>query len=201
MHRRVYSEFESLCRSYRAGGAVLEIGAMPNSHSLLCMQALNGSATSKVGIDLNGPHEFSGFQIIKGNANKMEFADHSFDTVLCNAVLEHDPKFWQTLSEMRRVTRPGGLIVIGVPGYRTYAIERLKDRVLAKTGLRAFVARTVALNPLASSTVTFRVHLNPHDYYRFSEMAVRNVFFDGMEDVSVRSVMVPPRIIAAGRMP
>ena len=45
------------------------------------------------------------------------FDDESFVLVMSNAVLEHDKHFWLTLAEMKRVTRPGGLMVIGVPGF------------------------------------------------------------------------------------
>jgi hypothetical protein len=45
------------------------------------------------------------------------------------------------------------------------------------------------------------VHNFPGDYYRFSEQAVREVFMDGLVDVSVKLVLTPPRIIAWGRKP
>jgi hypothetical protein len=38
----------------------------------------------------------------------------------------------------------------------------------------------------------------PGDYYRLSEQAVRDVFLEGMKDVSIRTVLVPPRITDAG---
>ena len=51
------------------------------------------------------------------------FPDQRFDVVLCNAVLEHDRFFWETLAEIRRVTRAGGLVVIGTPGFRDLPYE------------------------------------------------------------------------------
>jgi hypothetical protein len=39
------------------------------------------------------------------------------------------------------------------------------------------------------------------DYYRFSEQAVREVFFEGMERVRVRAMMTPPRLIGHGWKP
>ena len=57
------------------------------------MKAL-ANATDKIGINLDGPHEFRDFKILKGNANSMGcFDDNSFDVVLCNAMLEHDEYF------------------------------------------------------------------------------------------------------------
>ena len=55
---------------------------------------------------------------VTGNANRMDaFEDEMFDLVLSNATLEHDKHFWLSVAEMHRVLRPGGLLVIGVPGF------------------------------------------------------------------------------------
>src|SRR5215207_1757564 len=125
MHPRVYQEFERICSDRPIHGSVLEIGAVPSESSLLCLKSLDGAA-SKIGIDLTGPHEFQGFKILKGNSNAMEFANDTFDAVLCSSTLEHDKYFWKTLAEIRRVTKPGGLVVIGVPGYTKIRPERVK---------------------------------------------------------------------------
>ena len=50
------------------------------------------------------------------------------------------------------------------------------------------------------ATHTYRVHY-AFDYYRFSEQAVRQVFFEGMERVRVRPFMTPPRIFGHGYKP
>lgn len=42
------------------------------------------------------------------------------------------------------------------------------------------------------------MHATPGDYYRFSPQAFREVFFKGTDDVEVRTIMLPPRIIGAG---
>ena len=47
------------------------------------------------------------------------------------------------------------------------------------------------------ATHTYRVHYR-FDYYRFSEQAVREVFFEGMRRVRVKPVMFPPRIFGHG---
>ena len=70
MHPRVYQEFEKICSERDIRGSVLEVGAIPSNMSLLCMNSLE-SAAEKVGINLNGPHEFKDFKIHEGNANSM----------------------------------------------------------------------------------------------------------------------------------
>jgi len=182
MHARVFAEFETICRERAAGGDVLEIGAVPAKESLLCMRALSG-ARSKVGVNLDGPSRYKDFEILAEDANDLSrFADASFDTVLSNAVLEHDAYFWRSLSEIRRVARPGGLIVIGVPGYGEVPMRRL---------LRF-------LGGIEAATPTLQLHRFPGDYYRFSAQAVREVFLEGLEQTEVRTVLVPPRIIGVG---
>lgn len=61
--------------------------------------------------------------------------------------------------------------------------------------------RTRLFNPFFTSTVTFEIHEAPGDYYRFSRQAFEEVFFAGMDDVTVECVMVPPRLIGIGRRP
>jgi hypothetical protein len=78
--------------------------------------------------------------------------------------------FWLSIAEMQRVTKPGGLLVISVPGY-------------VKGG------DTGPGRDRGRRTATYRVHYR-FDYYRFSEQAVREVFFAGMEDVEVSAMLV-----------
>ena len=116
---------------------------------------------------------------IQANANDMRgvFRSDWFDPIVCNATLEHDKRFWLSVAEMRRVLKPGGLMVISVPGY-VRGPERETGR----------------------STLTYRVHYKV-DYYRFSKRTVRDVFFAGMERVRVEHAMTPPRIFGYGYKP
>jgi SAM-dependent methyltransferase len=200
---RVYEEFERICTQRGVQGAVLEVGAIPSDQSLLCMQALSG-ATERIGINLDGPHEYRGFRILKGNANCMDcFVDNRFDAVLCNAVLEHDKHFWKAIAEMKRVTRPGGLIAIGAPAYGRLLPER-DGRPRRVSRRHPIVRRAFShglLFCLSRGTLTVRVHNAPGDYYRFSAQAFREVFFDGMHSVQVRSLMMPPILIGSGLKP
>ncbi len=199
MHPEQFQAFDRICAERGAGGSVLEIGALPSEDSLLCLGSL-GAASRKVGINLEGPSAYRDFAILKADANDLTcFRDGEFDTVLCNAVLEHDLFFWKSLEEMRRVTRKGGLIVIGVPGF----VAARTARWLALIGRAPFVR---ALLPrrgrsLLASTPVLRIHDYPSDYYRFSPRAVAELFMRGLNDVRVISHMDPPRIIGSGIKP
>ena len=178
MHREVYRKFEKICSKLSIRGCVLEVGAIPAELSLLNMPCLK-HASKKIGINLEGPYQYRDFSIIKGNANSMDcFSDGQFDAVLCNSVLEHDKYFWKTVSEIKRVTGTGGLIVIGAPGFT-------QSHVVPSSGAAAVLA----------------VHNFPGDYYRFSQQAFKEVIFDGLKDVRIFSVMSVPRILGCGIKP
>lgn len=200
MHKRIFKEFERICSEKKIEGSVLEIGATASPSTLLCMKSLE-NATHKVGINLHGPIKFKDFEILKGNANCMDiFNDQQFDAVLCNAMLEHDKFFWKTLSEIKRVTKKGGLIVIGTPGYKYYKAEKIK-KFLSRLPLIKRLSNNQYLNLFFTATITFEVHAAPSDYYRFSEEAFREVFFEDMKNIEICSVMLPPRIIGVGIKP
>lgn len=196
MHLRVFQEFERICSERNVGGSVLEIGALPSEDSLLCMKSLK-NARNKIGINLDGPYTYKDFKILKGNSNDLScFEDGTFDTVITNSTLEHDRFFWKTLSEIKRVIRPGGLVVIGVPGFTKLGVEKC-HRLVEKIPLLGHLLDSL-FNPFFASTLVFQIHFYPEDYYRFSPQAVLEVFFQDMKDVEVQSFMFPPRIIGCG---
>lgn len=188
----VYSAFRRIVQETRPGGRILEIGAVPSADSLLAMKELDG-AEQRLGINLSPAARFQDFSIVEGSANDMPmFAAESFDCVLCNATLEHDRFFWKSCAEIRRVLRIGGLAIIGVPSFARYADINIMrwPRVLAWLLKRR--------SGLTDSTLTFRYHWGPEDYYRFSETACREVLLEGFGDVKVQSIMTPPRTISYG---
>jgi SAM-dependent methyltransferase len=55
--------------------------------------------------------------------------DGSFDVVVCNQVLEHLKNIWLAVAQIRRVLRPGGLLVVSVPN-----LSSLHNRILLCLG-------------------------------------------------------------------
>lgn len=53
----------------------------------------------------------------------MSFGAASFDCILCSEVLEHIPDDEQAISELRRVLKPGGVLVATVPFQKRYWAE------------------------------------------------------------------------------
>lgn len=195
----VYRVFESICTAAAIKGEVLEVGAVAGPDSLLRMPCLH-LASRRIGINLAQSADDAQCQIIQGNANHMpHFTDGQFEAVLCNSTLEHDPYFWKTLTEIHRVTAPGGLIAIGVPSYGGMGAQSfLRNKPLTGWLLKAF-AHLINSDVLRAGTVTLGEHLFPGDYYRFSEQAMREIFLADLVDIEVCTVMQPPRLIGWGR--
>jgi len=124
MHPRVFQEFERICSERNTGRSILEVGAVPSEENLLCMRSLK-KAHKKIGVNLDGPHTYKDFQILKVNANDMSWIeDNLFDTVLTNTTLGHDRFFWKTLSEIKRVTCSGGSSSLGCPGLQSFRLKK-----------------------------------------------------------------------------
>jgi SAM-dependent methyltransferase len=176
MRPEVHREFHRIIQETGARPrSALEVGGVMGPKSLLRFPELSGVSRYCLNlVQMDGDDQV---QAVQGDANAMPFEDERFDLILSNATLEHDKYFWLSLGEMKRVLKPGGLLVIGVPGF-------VKD----------------PQRDHGRATHTYRVHYR-FDYYRFSEQAVREVFFDGMDRTSMHVVPKPPRIIGWGWKP
>lgn len=189
MHPTVYHEFREILSALKVKSRILEVGAVPSTDSLLAMDILQGE--ERFGLDLKGGIRFGGFDIVEANGNDMSiFPTGHFDCVLSNATLEHDPFFWKTCSEIRRVLRIGGTAVIGAPAFTV-------ESGLTQLGIPS-PWQDDDWRDWANCSVTFRYHGAPMDYYRFSPAAFHDVIFAGYRDVAIKSIMIPPRIIGHG---
>ena len=195
----VFSAFDTMCRHYGARGSVLEIGATPTTDSLLNLPSLR-ACQPRIGINIEYAATTPAGEILRGNGNDLSrFPDGSFNVVVSNATLEHDPFFWLTLAEMRRVLKPGGLLLIGVPGFvraRSW-LRRLAGYLGERLG--ALAALAGPLQAFGAGTPTLLVHDYPGDYFRFSEQALREVLLFDMDVLATRAVQTPPRLVGVGR--
>ena len=67
-----------------------------------------------------------------GDAHALDIADESFDRCYANFVLMHLQRPKQALSEMKRVLRPGGLIVVDEPDWDSQVINSKDLRLTRK---------------------------------------------------------------------
>lgn len=56
-------------------------------------------------------------RLVQGDVTALPFADDSFDLVTALDVVEHVEQDEQALAEIRRVLRPGGVLLMSVPAY------------------------------------------------------------------------------------
>lgn len=68
-----------------------------------------------------------GLDVVVGSVTALPFADASFDTVYSFKVLAHVPDIRLALEEAKRVTRPGGTMVLEL--YNPYSLRYLAKRI------------------------------------------------------------------------
>jgi SAM-dependent methyltransferase len=73
--------------------------------------------------------------LIRTSVTALGFADRTFDVIICNQVLEHVPDDRLAFGELRRVLRPGGLLLVGVPNEGS-PLGILRNHVLQRSILR-----------------------------------------------------------------
>lgn len=56
-----------------------------------------------------------GVNLCVGDAERLPYADQSFDIIICNASFHHYPKPDVVLEEIRRVLKKGGIFILGDP--------------------------------------------------------------------------------------
>ena len=94
-------------------GRVLEVGAADG-------RLLQSLGARGVALDL-APEPLLGTRtpFVQGDATRMPFADHTFDTIVAFDVLEHVEDDCALVRELARVVRPGGTLWISVPSRDT----------------------------------------------------------------------------------
>lgn len=126
----------------RRGDTILDIGC-GNARDIISI--LRASATV-VGVDLSqgmidqarqdlasaGYHDV---RLEVGDATRLRFPAESFESILCSEVIEHISNTDQAVSEMHRVLKPGGRLIISTPNRRSwYGFDRyvLWSRILRR---------------------------------------------------------------------
>jgi SAM-dependent methyltransferase len=102
------------------------------------------------------------------DAERLPFADHSFDLVFGHAVLHHIPDLPRAFAEFARVLRPGGtLLFAGEPslyGDRLAGVPKALGRTLAPLWRAALRAGPAAAPPPASSEESLEPVVDVHAF-------------------------------------
>jgi SAM-dependent methyltransferase len=87
-----------------------------------------------------------------GSLLEMPFPNDWFDSIVCNAVLEHVPEVDRVMAELVRVLKPGGHLIAGVPYLQPYHLNPTDFRRYTRDGLeelgRLHGLTTVAIFPV-----------------------------------------------------
>ena len=118
--RRTHEAVVRLLRSVPKAGSLLDIGCAEGLKTM-AYAGLLGLPPEKVkGVEpqeryrLKAAGKFEAYTV-DIEKQPLPFTDESFDVIVCNQVLEHLKNIFLPLSEMDRVLRTGGYLLIGIP--------------------------------------------------------------------------------------
>lgn len=153
--------------SIPVNASVLDIGAS-SGEFLIAASELGWKATgvepSKVGVKSG---KDKGLNMVQSPAEKLPFADATFDIVHSNHVFEHLANPQQAANEAFRVLKKGGIIFIEVPN-QFDNIQFFRDRIFRNVYVRDRNVRSI------------------HHFYFFSQKALKNLLkYAGFENVKI----------------
>lgn len=117
----------ALCLELVAGKSVLDIASGEGYGAAL----LASVAESVKGVDIDaGSVEHArhlyykpNLSFVAGSCDRIPLPDHSFDVVTSFETIEHHDKHEEMLDEIKRVLKPGGMLIISSPNKLTYSDE------------------------------------------------------------------------------
>lgn len=136
--RRMRSTLRAL--EVRSSDAVLDLGCGPgNLLPMIGAQHVVGvdPSDSLLRIARTRTQNHPEIQLIKAFAEKLPFADHVFDRIVCSEVMEHVRNPEDVIREMKRVAKPDARIVITVPNED---LINLAKRWVIRLGLKKWMA-------------------------------------------------------------
>ena len=94
---------------------VLEVGSLDVNGSV---RQFFTDADEYIGLDLVSGKSVD--VVADAHDIKKIFKEESFDCVICCETIEHDPKFWITIDNMRWVLKSGGWLIISAPSLQQW---------------------------------------------------------------------------------
>jgi SAM-dependent methyltransferase len=176
------------------GMRVLDVGCGPGTDTLPLAKIVSGNG-SVVGVDFDAAMVAAAdekahqagvadrVQHQQGSATHLPFADNEFDATRCERMLLHIPDYEQAISEMARVTRPGGWVVAAETDWGALSIdapnsdlERRLARFKAEQSVHnGFSGRRLyrAIKPRGLMDISFQVMAQPITDYATARLVIR----------------------------
>lgn len=110
--------------------------------------------------------------LVRASGDRLPFANESFSTVINSEVIEHVPASPEIWSEMWRVLRPGGILVVGTPDYDRWlwwVLEWIYGKVLPGAYAHEHITHYTRKN-LAALLVAEGCEILDYRYVGFCEM-------------------------------
>jgi len=119
-----------LVARHARGGELLEVGCGTG----LLLRRFSRLARRAIGVDLSpgmlAVARQRGLTVVEGSVSQLPFEAASFDVVVAFKTLPHVPDLRRALSEMARVVRPGGVLVVGL--YNPRSLRRAVRALLPR---------------------------------------------------------------------
>ena len=150
------------------GGRVLDIGCGQG----VALELFTAAGLKPVGITLGEDLEVCrarGFEALEMDLSFLEFPDESFDLVWCRHALEHSVFPYFTLSEMRRVLKPGGCIYVEVPAPDTACEHQTNPNHYSVLGKSMWLdlMRRIGVAEIRMTDLNFQTGAGPDTYWAF----------------------------------
>lgn len=157
------SDTAEICNQYiKNGDRVLDVGCGTGR----MLSYFNN--VEKFGIDISVDMakmcRDKGIEACMGNVEDLPYEDGSMDMVICTDVLEHVFDLYKTLSEINRVVKKGGYIILRVPQDEdlrpylepSYPFEYVHMRVFSKSSLEIYCTKVFKMKFLQAQN-TYRL--------------------------------------------
>ncbi|MBW3589170.1 MAG: methyltransferase domain-containing protein [Actinobacteria bacterium] len=149
-------------------GSALDVGCGPGTY----LEKLSHRSEIVVGVDLSPgmvqEARKATSTVTVADALHLPFIEDTFDTTLCIHMLYHVPDIEAAIAELRRVTRPGGRVVVATNGLQHMRqLRETFDRVVTRLG-------SGAQEPVLSSARRFRMEEGEAMLRPFFEVVIRD---------------------------
>jgi len=133
LFEKIYKERLKLIRQFKKSGRVLEIGCAHGFH----LDFLRRAGWDVEGVELSPPpfkyaKEILHLNVHQGTVEEIPFEEGSYDLILMLDLIEHLPNIPRTLSKIRALLKPDGLILVQVPWELYHWEKRLEAFFLGK---------------------------------------------------------------------
>lgn len=123
MYKEIVNQAEKVSRSGVQTRRILDLGCGNGNVTALLRERIPakyyGLDLSENMIEEARQHLGDEVSLCVGDAEHLPYEDGMFDLLICNASFHHYPNPELAVDEMRRVLRPGGVIILGDPTFRS----------------------------------------------------------------------------------